>query len=247
MSHRRRRVVAYLREQVALVVEGEARLDPAAPDAEAVHDLRVAVRRVRSLLRVFPGLAGSAPPGLEVALGGWASALGGVRDADVVGALVAEVSRPLAARLEPRLAQARRQAIAELAYDARSPRHAALVTAVADLPETAVLPRHARRDARRAESVARRRLGAAGDDPVRLHRARKAAKRARYACEAVGARGRAGRWKAVQERLGRHHDCIVAAAALAELPRSAIARARLLERAAQALADEPAARRRGDQ
>ena len=55
---------------------------------------------------------------------------------------------------------------------------------------------------------------AAGRDPVALHRARTAAKRARYAAEVVGKPKRARRLKRRTEGLGIHHDCHVAAARL---------------------------------
>jgi len=69
----------------------------------------------------------------------------------------------------------------------------------------------------KAERTVRRRLKKAGDDDVRLHRARKAAKRARYAAElsrpVTGSSGRKAeeRNHEIQRRLGDHQDAVVAA------------------------------------
>ena len=68
----------------------------------------------------------------------------------------------------------------------------------------------AKRAARRAD----KRFDAAGRDPEALHRARTAAKRARYAAEVIGKLKRARRLKRRTEGLGIHHDCHVAAARL---------------------------------
>jgi CHAD domain-containing protein len=71
------------------------------------------------------------------------------------------------------------------------------------------------------ERAGRRRPGPARD--TALHEARKAAKRARYAAEAVRpvygkpARRLVKRLKAVQSTLGDHHDAVVARAAAREI------------------------------
>ncbi|WP_369332970.1 CHAD domain-containing protein [Mycolicibacterium vulneris] len=80
-----------------------------------------------------------------------------------------------------------------------------------------------RQRARRAQRKADRRLAAALDseDAAMLHRARKAAKRARYAaelCQSLGKPNRATRtikrYKRIQSTLGVHQDAVVAAEAL---------------------------------
>nr|WP_257953722.1 CHAD domain-containing protein [Nocardioides sp. B-3] len=58
---------------------------------------------------------------------------------------------------------------------------------------------------------------AAERDPIALHRARTAAKRARYAAEVVGKPKLARRLKRRTEGLGIHHDCHVASARLLSL------------------------------
>lgn len=235
MGMKQRNVVDYTRAQVSRMVETELRLDPTDPDGDVVHDLRVAVRRLRSMLRVFPSVAPDAPPSLDEQLRAWGACLGRLRDVEVVEGLIGEVSPALARRTQPRLADERRTAVAAVEEAAREPRHAALLSAVTALDPAP--PARPARAASKAEAKAERRLREAGTDPDLLHRARKAAKRARYACEAVGASARAKRWKRVQDRLGDHHDRFVVAAWLAEEPRSATAR-RKLERAADALLHE---------
>lgn len=84
--------------------------------------------------------------------------------------------------------------------------------------------------ARKAEKKAAKRVAQAidGGEVEAMHRARKAAKRARYAAELVkpivgkkAAKTRIDRFTSVQEILGEHQDAVVAAAALLELGRTA--------------------------
>jgi CHAD domain-containing protein len=237
------RAAQYANAQIAAILANELRLDAgtdgpdglADPDGEVVHDLRVAVRRLRTLLRVLPSVVTEAPEELDDALRTWGALLGAVRDTEVVGQLLGEASPELAQRMEPRLAEERRTAVAAVAEAARSPRHAALLAVLARLQ--AARPRHAHRSVRKAEATAARRLDRAGTDPDRLHRARKALKRARYACEALGDGGRARELKLLQDRLGRHHDCIVVARWLADEPGTATLRRTLERWADQALHD----------
>jgi CHAD domain-containing protein len=66
---------------------------------------------------------------------------------------------------------------------------------------------------KRAGRRADRRLARAGESVERLHEARKAAKRARYAAEAAGGpAATVARHERVQDLLGRHHDLAMAAA-----------------------------------
>lgn len=75
----RRLLFLYFRELLAQV-EGAVE----AKDIEALHDLRVAIRRIRAVLRAFrKPLAGTAAPRLDRELQNLNSALGEVRDLDV--------------------------------------------------------------------------------------------------------------------------------------------------------------------
>jgi CHAD domain-containing protein len=220
----------------ALRSEALGSLDSAAGVA-AVHDARVAVRRVRSLLRVFPELSDDA---VAEALSAWSDMLGAVREAHVLAATLAAVCPPeLWRRLAPELVRERAAAVAELGVELDAPEHRRLLE---DLEALALRPKsgrlHKRRRVRRAAKLARKRLRTAAEDPELLHRARKAAKRARYAAEAVGDGATAGRWEAVQDALGEQHDCVVALRRLADVPgeRAAQARRALAARAAEAFA-----------
>lgn len=206
---RRASVRAYVATQVEAVRGGDARLRAAEP--EAVHDTRVAVRRLRSMVRVFPVLGAVAPDGLAERLKEWSDQLGGVRDLETLGALLAEVCPDsLWERLRPAIEAETSGATAALMAVLESPEHRRLLGDLEALALADPGQLRARTGARRAARTADKRLRQAGQDPDRLHRARRAAKRARYAAEAIGETHEADRWEAVQERLGIHHDCVVA-------------------------------------
>ncbi|HEY2706335.1 MAG TPA: CHAD domain-containing protein [Candidatus Dormibacteraeota bacterium] len=205
-------------------------------DPEAVHQARVAVRRLRSDLRTFAPLliAGwSDPLGEELRwIGG---ELGRVRDAEVlaeemervVAALPeADLERgaELAAGFRAEILRAREQLVEAM----RSPRYLELLERLveasyspmllpeADQPAGGVLPGLVRRPWRKLRRDARR-LRRDGATDVELHRLRIRAKRARYAAEAgapvLGKRASAfaKAVAGVQEVLGTHHDAVVAA------------------------------------
>jgi CHAD domain-containing protein len=228
-------VLAYLREQAAA-------LDSLAPsvrrdEPDAVHQMRVATRRLRSTLRTFRRVIGPAGH-LDEELRWLGGVLGEARDAEVLGQHLEtvlatvpaeQVIGPVQARIKihfaPVAAQAR-QAVLE-ALD--SERFGSLRDEVGQLiagpprpragrPAGDVLPREVRRayraTARRMDRARRAAPGPARD--TALHQARKAAKRARYAGElAEPAIGRKA-WrfsrqvKGVQSLLGDHHDSVIA-------------------------------------
>lgn len=195
-----------------------------------MHDTRVAVRRFRSTLRVFGGSSSS----VDAALEGYADLLGGVRDTEVLRELLAPLTPGLAAALDT---QASAGAAGLAAFDA-GPLHEAVVAFAFGWPA----PSHPRRAVRRASRQARQRLASAGDDPDLLHRARRAAKRARYAAEAIGDSSLADRHARVQGALGDHHDCVVAARFVASVEPDPEREAALMARAADALASLAPAR-----
>jgi CHAD domain-containing protein len=228
-------VLAYLREQAAA-------LDSLAPsvrrdEPDAVHQMRVATRRLRSTLRTFRRVIGPAGH-LDEELRWLGSVLGEARDAEVLGQHLEtvlatvpaeQVIGPVQARIKihfaPVAAQAR-QAVLE-ALD--SERFGSLRDEVGQLiagpprpragrPAGDVLPREVRRayraTARRMDRARRAAPGPARD--TALHQARKAAKRARYAGElaepAIGRKARrfSRQVKGVQSLLGDHHDSVIA-------------------------------------
>ncbi|MFI9353684.1 CYTH and CHAD domain-containing protein [Streptomyces lydicus] len=238
-------VLAYVREQLRVIVE----LDPAVrrdvPDS--VHRMRVATRRLRSAFRSYTKVLDrevTAPVGGELK---WLAAeLGVERDREVLTdrlvTAVAEAPRtlrlgPVDARLriwsERHRAASRERVLAALDGD----RYLALLKTLhalledpplrpgAGRPAPEIAARAVLKDYRRLARRVRTALDApAGQDrDVALHRARKAAKRTRYAAEAARpALGRpakkfAKRVKRVQQLLGDHQDSVVARGALREL------------------------------
>ncbi|GAA1963001.1 hypothetical protein GCM10009798_23520 [Nocardioides panacihumi] len=235
MGRRDEPLAAYVGEQARRILAGVPRL----PDAEAVHRTRVATRRLRSTLRVFAPLLELAPADVAWAdeeLRWFAGLLGAVRDRQVQRARFAtalgelppeQVLGSVAARIEGTLYAEQVQAQEEIAKAIGSPRYDALCTVLeawrVDPPGADSDPRALRKRARKAAEKAERRLVAAcasGAD-VELHRARKAAKRARYAGELLRPLGHGKsqrkRFKVVQVLLGDFQDAVVAEATLRRL------------------------------
>src|SRR5664280_1628947 len=207
-------------------------------EPDSVHKMRVSVRRLRSTLRTFgPLLDPAVLELLEGELTWLADVLGEPRDREVMldrlrGELAAlpveQALGPVSARFDAELygglLRAREAALTAL----RGERYRALVdslvsfaaqvptTAAAAEPADAVLRALVRRSWR---SLARRVQAAVAADPQHdelYHRARKAAKRTRYAAEAcIPAYGSAAadlatRAAAVQDALGEHQDSVIA-------------------------------------
>lgn len=219
----------------------------AAGEPEGVHDLRVALRRTRSLLRSFRPLLHEEHHQETERLREecrWAGGeLGPVRDTEVMHeqltALLQEQPAELvlggvAARLADRAredAQAGRERITVLRG---SPRHTGLLddleafaarSPFAEVDETAVrkrLRKEWRRLRRRARAAEAPPAGSPAAEAA-LHETRKAAKRARYAVEAtvpvVGekAAATAALAEQVQDALGAHRDTLLTRALLREL------------------------------
>jgi CHAD domain-containing protein len=231
-------VQAYLRGQAETLKSLDllARRD----EPDAVHKMRVTTRRLRSTLQAF----GKVIPRSQTArvaeelkwLGGL---LGEARDAEVLSGHVRDglaqfpaelVIGPVQARVQGHFAPRRAAARTALLKALDSPRYFALLDEldqlIDDLPRGPaasraagdVLPAAVRRCYRRA---ARRMRAAQQAGPglptdVALHQARKAAKRARYASEAVTpalgeqARRFTRQMKNVQSVLGDHQDTVIA-------------------------------------
>jgi len=182
-------------------------------EPDAVHQMRVATRQLRSALTTFGPLfsddrSDDRRGELRVELGWLAGLLGVARDAEVSRARLAELVAaepaeltvgPVAQRLDDDRAAAYRAGVAGVLAAMDSPRYFGLLDAldafVDDPPFTplargkaaTVLPERVRRDANRlARAVRTARKAPPG--PARadlLHEARKAAKRARYSGELV--------------------------------------------------------------
>ncbi|WP_063771928.1 alpha/beta fold hydrolase [Kitasatospora mediocidica] len=237
-------LTAYLQVRLAELLTLDAAVRRDEPDA--VHQMRITVRRLRSALTAHRRMLHrerTDPLGAELRLLG--KILGRARDAEVLGerltaqaAALPAAARPeelaerIRARFERRYTTAHRAALRTL----DSPRYRALLDALA---QTAAQPplrqraSHGRGEARRVLRRERRRTGrrtraAFGTPPgpdrdAALHQARKAAKRARYTAESIlPLTGPAGsryvlRMKELQQALGRHQDGVVAEQAVLTL------------------------------
>ena len=229
-------LAAHLRAQRDLLVA----LDPQVrrDDADAVHQMRVATRQLRSALATFrPLLAHARTEPVRTELGWLAGLLGAARDAEVARGRLTElvaaeppelVLGPVAQRLDADRAHVYRAARHEVLEALDSERYFRLLDALDSLVDSPpltkaaaglasdVLPARVRHDWERLS----RAYAAARDAPrgprhdERLHEARKSAKRARYAAEAVvptvGRRAAsfARAAKDLQTLLGDHHDSV---------------------------------------
>lgn len=237
-----RALTRYLGEQIDAVVLGDLGLRRG---RDPTHDTRVAIRRLRSTLRVFRKLLDRSAIGdLDGELRWFASLLGDVRDCQVqhrrftaaLDELPEElVLGPVRSHIRNELQGIELPARDRVREAMDSPRYLAIMAVLRDCrtrlpikPETtkSQLIRKTRRAGRKAD----RRLTAAvrGGDDSTLHRARKAAKRARYAAELlepIGGAKRAKRikkhYKGIQSVLGDHQDTVVASSVLRRMATSA--------------------------
>ena len=209
-------------------------------DPEAVHQARVATRRIRSTLRTFSKLLDEEwTDRLRDDLKWLANLLGEVRDTDVLlerfsdhlAQLPAEdekAGRRLLTRLSEERDQARRRLLgamgqekyAELLEDLVEAAAAPALLPGADRPAAEVTPPLVRRPWKKLRKEVRQ----AGDNPAdeQLHKIRIRAKRARYAAEAVEpafgkpAEDFADAVSDIQSVLGDHQDAVVGEAWLRE-------------------------------
>ncbi len=237
-------LTAYLRSQYALLRD----LDPAVrlDEPDSVHRMRVQVRRLRSALAAHHRILDrTAVDPLDRDLRWLGRLLGSARDAEVLGDLLA----PQAERLPPAGHPAEVGARIRTWFDARyreshravvhameGARYFGLLDALERLASAPPLNGRAtrgkaegRRMLRKQQRRTGRRLRGAlalppgAEHDRELHRARKAAKRTRYAAESVtplvGRRAvRVGRrTKRIQKPLGAHQDGVMGAQALVDI------------------------------
>lgn len=234
-------VVAHLRTHVRAFMAQDPRVRLDASDA--VHQMRVAARRLRSGLRTFGPLLDPAwSADLQDQLRWIADVLGGVRDREVLherllhqlqelpaGVVADTTSRDLDRMLTDGLADARALVLQELRGDRYLSLIDALVAAATDPPTTPAADEPARQAlpplVRAAWRQLDKRVGKLDDDApdALFHSARIAAKRARYAGElctpvfGAPAKAFAAAVATVQEVLGDHQDAAVAQEVLRDL------------------------------
>jgi CHAD domain-containing protein len=234
-----RALAGYMTEQIDAIFDGDLALRRG---SDPIHDTRVAIRRLRSTLRVFGKLLDSAVGHIDDELKWFAGLLGEVRDCQVqrdrfrkaLAQLRPElVLGPVANRINTDLQSDQLQARKVVTEAMGSQRYLDVLATLqrwrtepplTEPPNLATVTKRARRAERKAD----RRLAEAvkaGDDAL-LHRARKAAKRARYAAELrtpldKQAKETAKHYKKIQRILGDHQDGVVASATLIRLARAA--------------------------
>jgi len=222
---------AYVSAQCLEIVNGDLGLRLGRP---VVHPTRVAVRRLRSTIRVFASaFDAEQAAALEEDLVWLAGLLGHVRDREVLSArLLDQVAQlpvefvlgPVAAHIESTLREEQKRFTKPVTEALRGERYLALLetlnrwreappfTEVPEQPADAV-----KAYVKKAERKLYRRLGQAHGDPDALHRARKAGKRFRYASElsepVLGKKAAKSvqQGKKLQALLGEHQDSMVSA------------------------------------
>lgn len=238
-------LLAHLRDQLDRLVMHDrgARLD----EPDAVHQMRVASRRLRSALGTYrPLLDRDRADPIREELKWLGQILGGARDAevlhcrlqDLVAALPEElVLGPVRRRVDLELQDRHRSAHRDLVAALDGDRYLRLLdnlddfvtapplTARAARPASKELPALVGRAAGRVDRAARdvAEDGTAQERDRALHEVRKSAKRARYAAEtAVPVAGDpaaelADRMEALQDLLGEHQDSVATRAMLLKL------------------------------
>jgi CHAD domain-containing protein len=212
-------------------------------DPESLHDMRVAVRRTRALLRTAAPLFDNDVSPFAEELRWLGEKLGAVRDLDVLIDRLLDEShgldetetRALVRMLERRRAGARTSLLRAMAgkrYFALLDRFGEEVAGLAPSETDDSLEDLATDQLKKLRKRVRRTADDAPDDE--LHALRKRGKRVRYAFELAGDGAVVKRAKAFQDALGEHQDSVVAEAALRELaeasPDRAIIAGRLIER-----------------
>ena len=213
-------------------------------DVEPVHDLRVAVRRLRAVLRAArPFVAVEWANRMREELDWLGRSLGPLRDLDVLTERLRQETN--AFDDEDRAAFANAFVALSAGHDAAranamaaldSERYLALLDALAGAPPLLeaekTLAQVAAREFRRLRMTMRD-IGPHSPDEL-VHKARIRAKRLRYVAEVLGKKRVVRRAKQFQDVVGEHQDAVVAEQRLRELasrvPDAAVPLGRLIER-----------------
>jgi CHAD domain-containing protein len=234
-------VTDYLTEQHSALVHADIALRRG---HDVVHSARIAIRRYRSALRVFADVFDAdRTAALDAEMQWYAQQLGAVRDPQVqrarLGAAVAAlppelVLGPVAARIEQALLGEMLKARVRLDRAMRGKRYLALLADLESWRQAPPVTKRAQQRQKKAvrylddahRTLAKGLRAAEHSDDESLHRARRAAKRVRYAADlaepALGksARRSAARAKKLQTRLGEFVDSAAAGQVLLQLARA---------------------------
>lgn len=209
-------------------------------DPESLHDMRVAVRRARALLRAGEPLYTNDVSSFAGELRWLGEKLGAVRDLDVLIDRIRAESQDLDASVLLReLGRRRTRARSSLLKALNTPRYFALldrfaeeIDALAPSDSSATLDGLAGRQLKKLRRRVEKTRADAPDGE--LHALRKKGKRVRYAYELAERGEVVKRAKAFQDVLGEHQDSVVAEAALRDLAAAgsdrAVVAGRLIER-----------------
>jgi len=231
----------YIDVQCAAILEARTAIE--ARDEDAVHPVRVAIRRLRATLSTFGGVYRLVDRETLAQEAKWAGLLlGDVRDLQVLAERFAaeSPSEAVGEVIEADIARRRTEAWGAVTDGLRGARGVALFAQLerwredppfsdkAELPAARALPRIKKAD-KRVRSRLERAHAAAGDESAGelLHDARKAAKRHRYAVElaqpllGADAERTIEERQALQDALGEHQDAVVALAFLRAIDASA--------------------------
>lgn len=229
--------LAILRRHFATLLANEP-VARVGDDAEGLHDMRVASRRLRAAIALFAGFLPTEAERLRPELAWLGQTVGAVRDLDVQlerldawTELLPPSDDEALVRLRALLASERDRARAELLDALDSPRYARLVRRFTTMLQTRSGTRTAAARAVAPDLVARRhrslrkaiRSLRGSDDPAAYHRVRIADKRFRYALESLAdvypgeTKRLVGRAVALQDLLGEHQDAHVAVERLRDL------------------------------
>ncbi|MEV0346203.1 CYTH and CHAD domain-containing protein [Nonomuraea sp. NPDC050680] len=233
-------LIAYVRRQREQLLANDPLVRLADHDDDSVHDMRVALRRIRSLLRTHGRLLDGDRIGpLDAELRWLAAELGTVRDLEVLTGRFARrlgdqpAVGPPGAEWPAVLAEREHKARRALKKTLRTPRYFTLLAAVDDL--IADPPFHHGASRRPSALVAKswrkvlgkyakaEHLPPGAERDQALHATRKAAKRARYTAEAATdvlgkpAAKLAEHGERLQDAFGRRQDALVAQQQLIQL------------------------------
>jgi len=236
-------ILDHIAEQVEAIITGDARVR--AEEDDAVHDMRVGTRRLRSALATFrPFLDQRQTEPLRDEARWLGQELGRLRDAEVLAERLAAVVDeepselvlgPVATRVEVEMRASQRAAREELLVALDSERYLDLLEDLHDLvdhppwwPAHPPTPSRVRKRVAHAFRRVDDRAEEVPEEPgdaraAGLHEVRKAAKRARYAAEAVvplfgkHASRSASRAEDLQDVLGEHQDSIRSQESLRQL------------------------------